>query len=316
MRRGGVFYPCFLFWFFLSSTSAAEAPRVPWRTNYRRAYAAAKREGKLLLVYFYRDGKDSACERFEREALADPGVRKKLQKYVCVKTPVDEKIGDSMEVKEKPKGDSRIFADHASMVPEKSGQSPTRRIDHEAFREMLGRPGIAIVDFRSKDPTIAGRVVSEFPLTEKLWYSPEKMRVILELPQGTLTQRTIIFAVRTHPDRPASADGKPDPYLLKEAADQAQYQARICVQGHQRWGQRFARIGARLRGCAPREVCAESWPDENLVEAAVECVRCWRLSSGHWSAVRSRHRRFGYDMKRGRNGVWYATGIVGGCRGE
>jgi hypothetical protein len=59
------------------------------------------------------------------------------------------------------------------------------------------------------------------------------------------------------------------------------------------------------------EVCAESWPGENLVEAAVECVRCWRLSQGHWSAVRAAHRLFGYDMKRGSNGIWYATGIFG-----
>ncbi len=61
---------------------------------------------------------------------------------------------------------------------------------------------------------------------------------------------------------------------------------------------------------APREVCAESWGGQHLVEAAIECVRCWRLSSGHWSAVCARSRFFGYDMKLGANGVWYATGIV------
>ncbi|MCX7429404.1 MAG: hypothetical protein NTW96_27740, partial [Planctomycetia bacterium] len=70
---------------------------------------------------------------------------------------------------------------------------------------------------------------------------------------------------------------------------------------------------ARLaRGISAREVCAESWPGERLVEAAIECVRCWRLSSGHWNAVRSSQRVFGYDMKCGANGVWYATGILGG----
>jgi hypothetical protein len=58
-------------------------------------------------------------------------------------------------------------------------------------------------------------------------------------------------------------------------------------------------------------VCAESWPGENLVEAAIECVRCWRLSSGHWEAVRTQHTVYGYDMKRGSNDVWYATGIFG-----
>ena len=35
------------------------------------------------------------------------------------------------------------------------------------------------------------------------------MAVILDLPPGTLTQRTLIYAVRTHPERPASADGQP-----------------------------------------------------------------------------------------------------------
>jgi hypothetical protein len=46
-----------------------------------------------------------------------------------------------------------------------------------------------------------------------------------------------------------------------------------------------------------------------LVAAAIDCVHSWRQSSGHWSAVRSRHRFYGYDMKRGSNGIWYATGI-------
>jgi len=56
-------------------------------------------------------------------------------------------------------------------------------------------------------------------------------------------------------------------------------------------------------------VCAESWPGQGLLRAALECVRCWRLSPGHWRAVSSRSDAYGYDIKRGSNGVWYATGI-------
>jgi len=99
---------------------------------------------------------------------------------------------------------------------------------------------------------------------------------------------------------------------LEEAQSHSQYQADIRRQGHHYWESRFHRIVARLPGgLGAREVCAESWPGENLVEAAIECVRCWRLSDGHWSAVRAPNRCFGYDMKRGSNGVWYATGIFG-----
>jgi hypothetical protein len=123
-----------------------------------------------------------------------------------------------------------------------------------------------------------------------------------------LTQRTLIYAVRIHPERPASALGCPDDRLLVEAESHSQYQASIRLQGHHGWNVRFSRIAAVL-GRSPREVCAESWPGQNLIESAIECVRCWRLSSGHWSAVQARNRAFGYDMKLGGNGVWYATGI-------
>jgi hypothetical protein len=84
------------------------------------------------------------------------------------------------------------------------------------------------------------------------------------------------------------------------------------LQGHHNWETRFVRITSTLDVLSAREVCAESWPGEHLLEAAVECVRCWRLSDGHWSAVNAYQPMFGYDMKRGRNGIWYATGIFGG----
>ena len=119
------------------------------------------------------------------------------------------------------------------------------------------------------------------------------MAVILDLPPGTLTQRTLIYAVRIHPDKPASTSGQSDADLLEEAQSHSQYQADIRLQGHHFWESRFHRIIARLPGgLTAREVCAESWPGDNLVEAAIECVRCWRLSDGHWSAVAGRQPLF------------------------
>ena len=262
-----------------------KARAVDWMHDYAKATIAADHQNKMLLIYFCDAGDGAACDRFKTETLDDPQVRRKLQDYVCVRLPLDAKI----------------------IVDGK----PVVLLEHEAFQEMLGKSGVAIVDYRTADAKARGAVVSEFPITEQLWYSPEHMAVILTLPPGTLTQRTLIYAVRTHPDHPASTEGQPLPALLEEAQEHSQYQANVRVQGHQSWNSRFQRIRARLPGGgAPREVCAESWGGQNLVEAAIECVRCWRLSSGHWSAVRARTRFFGYDMKRGANGVWYATGIV------
>ncbi|HEV3003504.1 MAG TPA: hypothetical protein VGX78_03545, partial [Pirellulales bacterium] len=97
-----------------------------------------------------------------------------------------------------------------------------------------------------------------------------------------------------------------------EARSHSTYQARICVQGHHHWARRFPRLSRHLpRGLRAQEVVAESWPHEELVDAAVDCVDSWRQSSGHWSAVRAHQPRFGYDMQRGGNGIWYATGLFG-----
>ena len=266
-----------------------KAPAVRWLSHYAKATDIAERQGKMLFVYFYDTAADSPCERFERETLQNPQVQRKLENYVCLKLPIDA------EIKLQGRQGEKIVL-----------------LDHPAFREMLGKPGVAVVDYRAKSQ-YAGDVISEFPLTEKLWYTSEQMAVILELPPGTLTQRTLIYAVRVHPDRPASADGELLPLLEEEAQSHSQYQADIRLQGHHGWNTRFQRIRSLLPGgLTPREVCAESWPGENLVEAAIECVRCWRCSSGHWNAVSSQHPCFGYDMKRGDNGIWYATGIFGG----
>jgi hypothetical protein len=134
--------------------------------------------------------------------------------------------------------------------------------------------------------------------------------VLLHLPRGTLTQRTLIFAVRTHAESPASTQGDFSPILARETESHARHQASITLQGHHNWNTRFHAINAQLSGgLLAREVCAESWPGQNLFDAAAECVHSWRQSPGHWSAVSSRHPLFAYDMHRGANGVWYAAGI-------
>ncbi len=259
---------------------------IHWQDDYARAVMDAEEQGKMLFIYFCDPGCKCGCNRFKSETLDDPAVCAKLRDYVCLQAPLD----------------ASIIADGKKVV----------LLEHEAFKEMLGKPGIAIIDYRRRDSQEYGQVVSAFPITGRLWYPPEKMAVILDLPEGTLTQRTLIFAVRTHPEKPASSDGEASSCLFEEARDHSQYQADIRLQGHHHWESRFHRICSRLRSLSASEVCAESWPGENLVEAAEDCVHCWRQSPGHWSAVRSPQRVFGYDMKRGANGIWYATGIFSG----
>jgi len=261
--------------------------KLNWHVSYAEATDTAQRQQKMLLIYFCAPRDNPVSKALESEALADAQVAEKLSRYVLLKLPVDAKIeaqGGKIEL-----------------------------LKHGAFAEMLGQPGIAVIDFAHKGAGYYGDVVSAFPFLDNAPYTTEQMGVILDLPPGTLTQRTLIYAVRVHPERPASTQGRLDNSLAREAESHAEYQARIRLQGHHFWENRFHRINALLPGgLTAKEVCAESWPGQRLLQAAIECVRCWRLSSGHWGAVVAPHPYYGYDMKLGDNGIWYATGIFGG----
>lgn len=168
-------------------------------------------------------------------------------------------------------------------------------------------PGIFVVD--QAHDRWRGRVVSVLPRTAGKYYrfSVDDLTLLPDLPAGSLTQRSLILAVRRHPENPQSTCGHCDPTLTAAAAAHSARQARLKRQGHHGWETRSKQLAAG-RGNAS-EVCAESWPHQDLLDSCVDCVACWRHSSGHWQAVSSPQSAYGYDLRRGNNGIWYATGI-------
>jgi hypothetical protein len=270
---------------------ADEPGMVPWRESYREAKVAAEGERKLLLVWFCERATDN--DRLTREVFADADVVKRIGAgFVPVKVATD----------------ALLVAD-ANGKNEGIAEKPTRLLDHPAFVELNGKPGLAIIDQTDPASPHFGFVVSIYPLTRGD-LTAKKMMVLLNLPAGSLTQRTLIYAVRTHPDQPASSTGDPLPLLADESQSHSVHQASINLQGHHGWEQRFHSINARLpTGLVSYEVCAESWPGQSLLDAAEECVDSWRQSEGHWNQVSRQAEHYGYDMRRGTRGVWYATGI-------
>ncbi len=270
---------------FVMPPDESAAP-LPWHTDYADAYAAAKAQGKMLFAFFYKEN-DPTCWRFESRTLADAEIMRRLEQLIVVRLPLDAEI--------------RVDG------------KPMRLLDHPAFQDMDRHEGFALIDLMHQSAPYYGHVVSAFPFPSGKFHTKRALKTVLDLPPGTITQRTMIYAVRTHPERPASAWGEFHPVLAEEAAQHSRHQAQIQLQGHHNWETRFHRINSRMPDGGPAvEVVAESWPGENLVEACVDCVNSWRQSPGHWGAVRARHRFFGYDIKRGGNGIWYATGIFSG----
>jgi hypothetical protein len=269
----------------------APQPALPqgldWHTDYGTAMRAAMNERKMLLIHF--DGMNSwMATQFEQMAMNDPNLRDKLSRCVLARLPLDAKV-------------------------QYQGQD-VNVLTQGAFPNLQGQAGLAMIDMANQGQSYSGLVVSELPFTSGKYYSfrPDYLSAMLDLPAGTLTQRTMVFAVRIHPERPASVYGQFDPMLGAEANSHSVHQANIHRQGHHQWESRFHRISGMLPGgLRAKEVVAESWPNEGLLDAAVDCVASWRQSPGHWSAVSVNQPLYGYDIQRGSNGIWYGTGIFG-----
>jgi hypothetical protein len=173
--------------------------------------------------------------------------------------------------------------------------APRRLLDCGAFRALEGQSGLAIVDLKhDRRPDIFKKTVSVLP---RRHVTQHKVRELLRLPPGTLTQRTLVWALRVHPQRPRSVYGYPDPVLMAHCRNHCGVQCAANNQHH----------AAGNPGRS--EIVAESWPwNKNIVDAAIDIVWSWSCSSGHWGAACRTWSAYGYDMHT--NGQkWYATGV-------
>ncbi len=266
--------------------SLPAASRLQWNDNYTDAWEEAEQSGKMMLIWFCGDQPNADRDELQKLIDRDASIQDQLGDYLLVKLSID----------------ARLVTDGESI----------RILDHESFTQMHGREGLAIIDLGDPSAETHGHVVSAFPIMKSKYYQfrARYLPVILDLPRGSITERTMIWAVRVHPERPASTEGDKSRTLADEARSHSRHQARILVQGHHQWESRFRRIIRRLGGRgAPTEVVAESWPNQNMIDSCIDCVDSWRQSSGHWNAVAGEHSIYGYDIRRGSNGIWYGTGL-------
>ncbi|MCA9234807.1 MAG: hypothetical protein KDA44_05025 [Planctomycetales bacterium] len=274
----------------LSASAAPPAPAtfeaggVTWYGDYYAAYRAASEEHRLLLVYLAPSDGSSTAQSIDAAIAARPALQQQLAKFVLCRLPLDATIDVEGQAK--------------------------RLASFGAFRQLNGGAGFVLIDLAHRNASYYGHAVTALPLASGKYYrwSIDALATALDLPAGTLTQRTMIWAVRMHPERPQSTGGTFNPSLAGGAAQQASYQAQVQQCGHQNFETRFHQLSAAV-GSGVTEVCAESWPNQNLIDSCLDCVASWRHSSGHWNGVSRPHRAFAYDIRQGRNGIWYGTGL-------
>src|SRR5439155_24028200 len=165
-----------------------------WHTDYDTAASLAKKEEKDLVIYFREDVTLD-------EPLRDQEVRTRLADFVCLRVPPSYEY------------DGR------------------RLLDYPPLEDMMGKPGLAIVSFHDTELPTYREVISVHPLVGSRYswvpgYGAREVRDILDLPpKATLGQRSMIYAIRVHPERPRSVLGIAHRAFLGHAERHSQRQA-------------------------------------------------------------------------------------------
>lgn len=215
------------------------------------------------------------CQQFESEGLAADDIQEILRSHVCVALSTRDPLLE---------------------LPE--------------FAAMGGRAGVAIFALENGCDRTSSALTSAMPFLQGKPFTADHMRTLFALPDGSLTQRSLIYAVRTHPHHPKSTEGVSHPLLQRLALEHAEYQASRRSLGHQNLGRRTGIVKSEVeRIASTSEICAVNGFNPTPLEAAIAMVGQWRGSPPHWSAMRRSHTYYGYDMAETSQGHWYAVGF-------
>jgi hypothetical protein len=194
---------------------------------------------------------------------------------------------------------------------------------HNAFHWLASRSGVAIIDL--KNDAFSGDVVSVMP--EYKLTSSQNVIELLNLPPGTITQRTFVWAIRTHRAGPQSTDtSTADPSMMNYAARYASLMVNKSMgSGRPHLNGSMWVMPAQQHGFMHypgTEILSTTWPNQPLgiVEGAEALVDTWHDAyggrrTGHWGACANPCSSYGYDMAYDHeNSMWYGIGIMQGCQ--
>jgi len=176
--------------------------QVRWHSDYFEAYRVARDQHKMLFIYF--------CNNGVMQKAAGPADSARSDRLGSFRSP---RTGEARWLRL-----VRLPMDASVSVDGK----PTLLLSHPAFAELRRGPGLAMLDLAHPDAsyyTFVGQPSVRLLLASITTSSPSMWRRCSILPAGTITQRTMVFAVRIHPERPASTLGEANPVLLRRGRE-------------------------------------------------------------------------------------------------
>ena len=259
--------------------------RLTWHQDYLAGYEQALDERKLLMMVFRDSATSDSVSDFVNR-LAVPSLERKLGDVARVILPVEV------------------------VTPGSDDGQPL--LAHRSFRHLGVRPGVVIVDFRDKTSKLYGRVISAMRQPPAGQYSPDSFETLLELPSGTIQQRSLLQAVRTSAADRNFSTSRLSGSLNELANRNARYMAHFGQQGTFDNENRRTQIVEEFGTAATStELVWASSQKMSLHEAARQAVESWTLNPADYFQMTQTSTDYGIDLiQEPTTGLWYATCVI------
>ena len=273
----------------LKNPESQKSPESPseWSSEYVAAYQRAIAERRFLIMLF-------------REPVGEAG------NVSTDGLPDSAGIAGSGDV-------IRVVVPTTMPVPGQPVETAPRLLDHRSFRHLQGEPGIAVVDLTRTDSPNFGRVVSAFPGAAEQDSIIAALQPSLSLPEGTISQRSLLLGLRTGLPKSAFTDLKYDEKLNDLANRNARYMAHLDQTGLFEPDERRDAVRKQFGDEAQvRELVFATDSATTIQSAASQAVEHWRSSGELESdAVESGITAYGLELFQSpASSRWFATLLI------
>lgn len=276
-----------------SPENAGPEPLV-WHQNYLDAYTEAAQQKRYLLMFFQEASVDSDSA-VSTESVFAPGMRPMLEQFIRVELPLDATV---------PSTDADFI--------EEQGDTSDLLLNHRSFRHLGVQPGLAIVDLTDPASSDHARVVSAVPLPKEGAFGDLDLKLVLELPKGSISQRTLLYMIRRAVPDSSMSMREFSPVLIELAHRNCRYMAHA------------ERLGSFDESFREAQVIRSFGPDSDLKQllfateskatihdAAIQAVESWLQVSDSFDVLKKPAKAMGMDMfQADESGRWYVTCFI------
>lgn len=275
-------------------SKAKRSEELAWHRDYLTAYREAAEQKRYLLMLFRESSLKGSS--LSSSAIFAPSMRPMLEQFSRVELPLDATL---------PRKTDSDEVEQQSDVPE-------LLLEHRSFRHLGVRPGLAIVDLTDPESADYARVVSVIPLTKDGAITDLDLMLALDLPTGSISQRTLLFMIRsTIPDTSLSMRGFSSD-LIELAHRNCRYMAHAGQLGSFDQDFRQKKITETFGPQAElKQLLYATEAEATIHDAALQAVESWIQSPESFDVLNGSAQAMGMDMFQDpESGRWYVTCFV------